>query len=125
MTRLLERMPTFNDTTLSTPLVGDSLSLSNQGQGQPPCIFATKLQAVLIASDCNPRWLCKHLLILASCKNVPLIHVKDKKEGSLRLGELVNVKTAIAVGIKAKESGINRFVQRVLHHDKLIGELDA
>ncbi|KAH9610351.1 hypothetical protein KSS87_011729 [Heliosperma pusillum] len=81
--------------------------------------FATPLQAVLVASDCNPRSLIKHLPSLATSRKVPLLYVKDKKEGSLRLGELVKVKTAIAIGVKAKESSINQFVQGVIHPDEL------
>ncbi|XP_058083463.1 uncharacterized protein LOC131231320 [Magnolia sinica] len=72
------------------------------------------LQAVLLASDCNPRWLTKHLPGLASSRGVPLIFVKDKKGGSLRLGELVKLKTAIAIGVKAKGSGINKAIEEVL-----------
>lgn len=58
------------------------------------------MQAILIASDCNPKWLAKHLPSLASSRKVPLIFVKDKRGGSLRLGELVKLKTAIAIGVK-------------------------
>lgn len=59
-----------------------------------------RMQSVFVASDSNPRWLTKHLPSLASSRKVPLIFVKDKKGGSLRLGELVKLKTAIAIGIK-------------------------
>lgn len=58
------------------------------------------LQAILLATDCNPRWLTKHLPNLAHSKEVPLIFVKDKKGASLRLGELLKLKTAIAIGVK-------------------------
>lgn len=53
-----------------------------------------------MASDSNPRWLTKHLPSLASSRKVPIILVRDKKGGSLRLGELVQLKTAMAIGIK-------------------------
>lgn len=59
-----------------------------------------KLQAILIATDCNPRGLTKHLPILASSREVPVIFVKDKKGGSFKLGEIVNLKTAMAIGVK-------------------------
>ncbi|WCJ22603.1 Ribosomal protein L7Ae/L30e/S12e/Gadd45 family protein [Euphorbia peplus] len=75
------------------------------------------LQAILIAHDSNPKWLTKHLPGLASTKNVPVIFVKDKKGGSLRLGELVRLKTAIAVGIKAKGNSINQIVEEILRGD--------
>lgn len=58
----------------------------------------------MVASDCNPRWLTKHLPSLAASRGVPLIFVKDKKGGSLRLGELVRLKTAIATGVKVRNS---------------------
>lgn len=58
------------------------------------------MQAVLLASDCNPKWLTKHLPGLASSRRVPLIFVRDMKSGSLRLGEVVKLKTAIAIGVK-------------------------
>lgn len=77
-------------------------------------VSGMKLQAVLIASDCNPRWLTKHLPNLAASRNVSMIFVKDNKEGSLRLGEIVKVKTAIALGIKHKGSFINEFVQKII-----------
>lgn len=64
--------------------------------------FYFMMQAVLVASHCNPRWLTKHLESLASSRSVPLIFVKDDKEGSLRLGELVKLKTALAIGIKVR-----------------------
>ena len=93
VTRILERMP-------ASP---ESRNVSG-----------AKLQAVLIASDCNPRWLAKHLPNLAASRNVSVIFVKDNKEGSLRLGEIVKLKTAIALGIKDKGSCINEFVQRTI-----------
>ncbi|XP_065859887.1 uncharacterized protein [Euphorbia lathyris] len=75
------------------------------------------LQAILIAHDSNPKWLTKHLPSLASTRKVPVIFVKDKKGGSLRLGELVRLKTAIAVGIKAKGNSINQIVEEILRGD--------
>ncbi|KAJ6320054.1 hypothetical protein OIU78_015445 [Salix suchowensis] len=72
------------------------------------------LQAILIASDCNPKWLAKHLPSLASSRKVPLIFVKDKRGGSLRLGELVKLKTAIAIGVKARGNAINEIVEGIL-----------
>lgn len=71
-------------------------------------------QAILLASDCNPRSLTKHLTALAASRNVPLITVRDRKEGSLRLGELIKVKTAIAIGVKAKGNSINQLIEEAL-----------
>ena len=56
----------------------------------------------MLAADCNPKWLTKHLPTLALSRKVPLIIVKDDKRGSLRLGELVKLKTAIAIGVKVR-----------------------
>ncbi|XP_010270803.1 PREDICTED: uncharacterized protein LOC104607013 isoform X2 [Nelumbo nucifera] len=92
VTRVLERMTTHAE-------LGNSLqkSLILPSGCKAPLI---ELQAILLASDCNPRWLTRHLPSLSSSRRVPLIFVKDQKGGSLRLGELVNLKTAIAIGIK-------------------------
>ncbi|KAE9604422.1 putative 50S ribosomal protein L30e [Lupinus albus] len=75
---------------------------------------SVKLQAVLVASDCNPRWLTKHLPNLASSRRVPLIFVRYNKEGSLRLGELVKLKTTIAIGVKDRGNTINKFFEDIL-----------
>ncbi|KAL2906531.1 50S ribosomal protein L7Ae [Bienertia sinuspersici] len=119
VTRLLERMTPSSDGTVAAAQGGSSLSVLNQGRGCPPCSSATKLQAVLVASDCNSRWLIKHLPSLTSSRNVPLIYVKDNKEGSLRLGEVVKVKTAIALGVKVKANSINKLIEEALYNDKL------
>ncbi|OVA05260.1 Ribosomal protein L7Ae/L30e/S12e/Gadd45 [Macleaya cordata] len=73
---------------------------------------SVQLQAVILAYDCNPRWLTKHIPSLASSRRVPLIFVRDKKGGSLRLGELVKLKTTIAIG--ANGSGINKLIEEIL-----------
>ncbi|GMY17171.1 60S ribosomal protein L7a isoform X1 [Fagus crenata] len=80
---------------------------------------SVELQVVLLASDCNPRWLTKHLPSLASSRRVPLIFVKDKKGGSLRLGELVKLKTAIAIGIKVKGNAINQLIEKSLQGNEI------
>ncbi|KAL2456394.1 Ribosomal protein L7Ae/L30e/S12e/Gadd45 family protein [Forsythia ovata] len=96
VTRVLERMPPNLGTESYSP---DHLLKSSKCDGRKaPSI---RLQAVLLASDCNPRWLTKHLPALAASRKVPLIFIKDNKEGSLRLGELVKLKTAIAIGIQS------------------------
>ncbi|XP_021715618.1 uncharacterized protein LOC110683533 isoform X2 [Chenopodium quinoa] len=116
VTRLLERMaPSSDDAAFAAAQKGSG--------GRPPCSSFTKLQAVLVASDCNSRWLTKHLPSLASSRDIPIIHVKDNKEGSLRLGEVVKVKTAVVLGVKVKGSSINQLLEEVLH-DKSI-ELNA
>ncbi|KAE8699648.1 protein translocase subunit SecA [Hibiscus syriacus] len=90
--------------------------ISDEGCTAPsPCV---KLQAILLAGDCNPMWLTKHLPMLAKSRKVPLIIVGDDKKGSLRLGELVKLKTAIAIGVNARGSAINRITEGVLDGNK-------
>ncbi|KAK6941161.1 Ribosomal protein L7Ae/L30e/S12e/Gadd45 [Dillenia turbinata] len=76
-------------------------------------------QAIILAADCNPKWLTKHIPSLASSRKVPVIFIKDKKACSLRLGELVHLKTAIAIGIKAKGNTINQLFEEIIHDSEL------
>ncbi|PSR94688.1 50S ribosomal protein like [Actinidia chinensis var. chinensis] len=110
VTRVLERMPPIA-VAGSSPLTTTQRYCSKA----PP----VQLQAILLASDCNPRWLTKHLPSMASSRNVPLIFVKDKKGGSVRLGELTKLKTAIAIGVKLKGNAFNQLIEEILH-----GKLD-
>ncbi|KAF9599776.1 hypothetical protein IFM89_001722 [Coptis chinensis] len=114
VTRVLERM---SPSSLPGKATKDS-SLECGGGNDS----AVQLQAVLLASDCNPRVLTKHIPSLASSRGVPLIIVKDKKGGSLRLGELVKLKTAIAIGVKAKGNGINKLVEEVLESIETVSD---
>lgn len=116
VTRVLERMKPCTELEGSTQL----LPLRSNQKASP-----IKLQVVLVASDCNPRWLTKHLPSLASSRSVPLIFVRDSKQGSLRLGELVQLKTAIAVGIKVKGSTINKVVQEIIQDDRFKLSIDG
>ncbi|XWS36020.1 hypothetical protein CRYUN_Cryun20dG0046300 [Craigia yunnanensis] len=102
VTRVLERM---------------SPSAEKGSSAQSPCVI--RLQAILLAADCNPKWLTKHLPTLASSRNVPVIIVKDDKRGSLRLGELVKLKTAIAIGVKARGNAINQRIEEILDGDEV------
>ncbi|XVE77394.1 hypothetical protein DITRI_Ditri13aG0059000 [Diplodiscus trichospermus] len=99
VTRVLERM---------------APSAEKGSSAQSPCV---RLQAILLAADCNPKWLTKHLPPLASSRKVPLIFVKDDKKGSLKLGELVKLKTAIAIGVKARGNAINQIMEEILDGD--------
>jgi ribosomal protein L7Ae-like RNA K-turn-binding protein len=78
------------------------------------------LQAVLVAADCNPKWLTKHIPTLASTRQVPILCLKDNKGSSVRLGQLVNVRTALAIGIKARDSIINKTVDEILRGSELV-----
>ncbi|KAM3358143.1 hypothetical protein P3S68_021074 [Capsicum galapagoense] len=101
ITRVLERMPPVPANDRS------SLSLK---------MHSTRLQVILVASDCHPRLLTKHLESLANSKNVPVVFVKDKKRGSLRLGELIKLKSAIAIGVKDKGNQFNQFIGTEILH---------
>ncbi|XP_010919886.1 uncharacterized protein [Elaeis guineensis] len=114
VTRVLERMPRGE---VQVPSKEDPETKS--GLRRAPLV---PLQAVLLASDCNPRWLTKHIPSLASSRQVPVIFVKDNKGGSLRLGELVNVKAALAIGVKVRESCINRTIDEVLGGDAVVDD---
>ncbi|XP_024018156.1 uncharacterized protein LOC21397047 isoform X1 [Morus notabilis] len=78
---------------------------------------STHLQAVVVASDSNPKWLTKHLPSLASSRKVPLIFLRDNKHASLRLAQLFKLKSAIAIGIKARGNSINKFFAGILRGD--------
>jgi ribosomal protein L7Ae-like RNA K-turn-binding protein len=69
---------------------------------------------VLLAADCSPKWLTKHIPVIAALRNVPVLALKDNKGSSLRLGELVNVRTALAIGIKVgSSSSFHPFVSNI------------
>ncbi|KAI7727003.1 hypothetical protein M8C21_026486 [Ambrosia artemisiifolia] len=107
MTRLLERMPAVHGSISSRP---QNPTYCSRNAKQPPL----RLQAILIAKDCNPRGLTKHLPILASSREVPVIFLKDKPGGSFKLGEIVNLKTAMAIGFKPRGNSINKLIGEIL-----------
>ncbi|PKU59350.1 uncharacterized protein LOC110102047 isoform X2 [Dendrobium catenatum] len=107
VTRLLERMPQIE----TTGAVRD-ISCSFDNVMRKATLVS--LQVVLVAADCNPKWLTKHIPALASSRKVPVILVRDGKGGSLRLGGLLNVKTALAIGVKAKGSCINAAFEEII-----------
>lgn len=80
VTRLLERMPRSGN------------------NGHPP--QSIQLQAILVAVDCSPKLLTKHIPVMAASRRVPVICIKDDKGGSFRLGALVKLKTSLSIGIK-------------------------
>ncbi|XP_042988215.1 uncharacterized protein LOC122315931 isoform X4 [Carya illinoinensis] len=108
VTRALERMPPIARVR-SSPQQPHSICSNHKAP-------LDQLQVVLLASD---RWLMKHLPIMASSRRVPLIHVKDKKGGSLRLGELFRLRTAMAIGVKAKGNASNQLFEKILHGDEI------
>ncbi|KAJ4825564.1 hypothetical protein Tsubulata_006498 [Turnera subulata] len=111
VTRTLERMSPATETGTS-PQKPRVMGINRR-------VSPVRLQAILIAND-NPKWLTKHLPTLASSRKVPVIFVKDKRRGSLRLGELVKLKTAVAIGVKDKGNAINRIVEEVLRGNEIV-----
>ncbi|KAJ9562629.1 hypothetical protein OSB04_007789 [Centaurea solstitialis] len=103
VTRVLERMPTVT--------------------GSSQNAIPLQLQAILLATDCNPRWLTKHLPTLASSREVAVIFLKDdnnnnnKGGASFKLGEMLNLKTAMAIGVKARGNAINKLIDQILGGD--------
>ncbi|KAM0883065.1 hypothetical protein ACQ4PT_031874 [Festuca glaucescens] len=115
VTRVLERMPA----AVASHSGCSSEALTHKVLRRAPLV---PLQTVLIAADCNPKWLTKHIPILASTRQVPVLCLKDNRGSSLRLGQLVNVRTALAIGIKARNSIINKNIDEVLKGSKLVAD---
>ena len=61
--------------------------------------------------------LTKHIPNLAASRNVPVLYIRDHKRASLRLGELVKLKTALAIGVKARGNDLNLLLQQILTRD--------
>nr|XP_051210967.1 uncharacterized protein LOC127328405 [Lolium perenne] len=99
VTRVLERMPAA---------VASHCGCSSEGSTHKVLWRAplVPLQVVLIAADCNPKWLTKHIPTLASTRQVPVLCLKDNKGSSLRLGQVANVKTALAIGMLPFQFGV-------------------
>ncbi|RCV14181.1 hypothetical protein SETIT_2G405100v2 [Setaria italica] len=112
VTRVLERMP-----PAAAPDSAHSSSEAQtvSGRRRAPLV---PLQAVLVAADCNPKWLTKHIPTLASTRQVPVLCLKDNKGGSVRLGHVVNLRTALAIGVKAGDSIINKTIDEFLECNK-------
>ncbi|CAO2172458.1 unnamed protein product [Urochloa humidicola] len=113
VTRILERMPVAS-ATHSTHNSNEAEIVSSRRRA--PLV---PLQVVLVAADCNPKWLTKHIPTLASTRQVPVLSLKDNKGSSLRLGHVVNFRTALAIGLKAKDSTVNKTIDEVLKDTKL------
>lgn len=105
VTRVLERMP---------PSESENHYTQDSNKRSICQASLVPLQAVIVSTDCTPRLLTKHIPALASSRGVPVIFVRDNKESSIRLGELVNLKTAMAIGVKVRGSSINKVVDELL-----------
>ncbi|KAL6657042.1 hypothetical protein ACP70R_004822 [Stipagrostis hirtigluma subsp. patula] len=116
VTRVLERMSPA-PATHTADCSRDAQTVS--GLRRAPLV---PLQVVLVSSDCNPKWLTKHIPPLASTRQVPVLCLKDNKGSSLRLGQVVNVRTALAIGIKARDNIINKTIDEVLKGSKLVAD---
>ncbi|KAG7553316.1 Ribosomal protein L7Ae/L30e/S12e/Gadd45 [Arabidopsis thaliana x Arabidopsis arenosa] len=100
VTRVLERMK--------------SNTTDQQQNPRPPPV---QLQVVIVVADCKPRTLTKHIPNLAASRNVLVLYIRDNKRASLRLGELVKLKTALAIGVKARGNDLNLLLQQILTRD--------
>lgn len=135
VTRTLERMPIAKAIRNITPDIKhpklvpetfDHLTTSEDGDAGPNKQSCSSLkptgkqvvilQAVLTAIDCHPRLLVSHLPGLASSRDVPLICIEDHGRGSLRLGQLLKLKRAGAIGVKVGQSTINKAIQDIIDH---------
>ncbi|VVB06952.1 unnamed protein product [Arabis nemorensis] len=96
VTRVLERMK------------ANTRDQQQQNPRQPP----VQLQVVIVVADCKPRMLTKHIPNLAASRNVPVLYIRDNRRASLRLGELVKLKTALAIGVKARGNDLNQLLQQ-------------
>ncbi|KAH9313114.1 hypothetical protein KI387_028149, partial [Taxus chinensis] len=131
VTRTLERMPVALDKPIesyisdfnSSPDRFPNIESDHEDNGPKKQFIGREtetqgkgvhLQAVLTAVDCHPRVLVSHLPGLASSRGVPLFSVEDHGTGSERLGQLLKLKTAIAIGVKVGESTINKSIQGVI-----------
>ncbi|CAN8308779.1 unnamed protein product [Cochlearia groenlandica] len=76
-----------------------------------------QLQVVIVVADCKPRMLTKHIPSLAASRNVPVLYVRDNKRGSLRLGDLVKLKTCLAIGVKDRGNHLNLVLEQILQTD--------
>ncbi|BAF22308.1 uncharacterized protein [Oryza sativa Japonica Group] len=117
VTRVLERMPAATAATHSGH--SSTEAITDKALCRAPPVL---LQVVLVAADCNPKWLTKHIPTLASTRQVPVLCLKDNKESSLRLGQVVNVRTALAIGVKARDSIINKAIDEVLKTANLVAK---
>lgn len=115
VTRVLERMPA----AVASHSGCSSEASTHKTLRRAPLV---PLQAVIIAADCHPKWLTKHIPTLASTKQVPVLCLKDNKGSSLRLGQVANVRTALAIGIKARDSIINKTIDEVLKDSKTVAD---
>ncbi|KAG0475923.1 hypothetical protein HPP92_012764 [Vanilla planifolia] len=107
VTRVLERMPPSN----TVEVVPENFCSYDKSKKRATLI---SLQAVIVAADCKPKWLTKHIPTLAASRNIPVIFVRDNRGGSLRLGALLKLKTALAIGIKTKGNSINAAIEEIV-----------
>ncbi|KAL2630356.1 hypothetical protein R1flu_015042 [Riccia fluitans] len=99
VTRTLERMPSKNKkrSGIAEKLANLSeMELSGAGKSKPET-----LQAIVVAVDVQPKNLVGHLGYLCHSRGVPMVSINGGDGmGSLRLGEVLGLKTAVVIGIK-------------------------
>lgn len=116
VTRALERMPcTYKGFNLLSEKEEQVEEIPKGVERQKGARGTSPLQVVIVAIDVHPRLLISHFPGLAASRKVPLITLSGGNgSGSLRLGELFNLRTAIAIGLKAGDSEVNKAIRRVL-----------
>ena len=63
------------------------------------------MQAVIVAMDVKPKTLVAHLGVLCASRGVLMLPISGGDgSGSLKLGEVLGTRTAIAIGIKVSMS---------------------
>ncbi|KAG0597957.1 hypothetical protein M758_12G033100 [Ceratodon purpureus] len=124
VSRALERMPAKSAiTSLGEPQSKRSKTVDNivtelealGQQIQPKRAKATPLQAVIVAIDVQPKALVAHLGVLCASRGVLMLPIRGGDgSGSLKLGEVLGTRTAIAVGIKEGDTPINWAVESIM-----------
>jgi len=114
VTRALEKLPSDAANTFNTNLQLKVVQNIDAGL-QDLELKVTQLQVVIVAIDVNPRTLINHVMLLCTSRGVPILPVSGGDGcGSLRLGELLGTRTAIAIGIKEGDTPINWALQSIL-----------
>lgn len=84
-------------------------------QLHPKSSNVTRLQAVIVAADVQPKALVAHLGALCASRGVVILPVSGGDgSGSLKLGEVLGTRAAIAIGIKEGDTPINWAVESIM-----------
>lgn len=123
VSRALERMPAKPAGSEGEPQSKRSKSVDNIVTGletlgqqlRPKRANGTPLQAVIVAMDVQPKALVAHLGVLCASRGVLMLPISGGDgTGSLKLGEVLGTRTAIAIGIKEGDTPINWAVESIM-----------